>query len=388
VSAKRALTRVRAPDEAGAEDRAWAVVRASYQERAPSPQRTSHRRLALVLVLAVSTGAVALSPAGATVGRLITRALGVQHAAPALFSLPAPGRLLVSGPGGTWIVAADGSTRRLGPWQQASWSPRGIYVSVARGDQLEAVDQRGTPQWTLARPDISDPRWYPPSGYRVAYLSGNVLRVVAGDGTGDHPLASGVAKVAPDWRPGHAYQLAYLTRRGRLVERDADTGRTLWSTAPGVTAREIAWSRDGQRLLVVSPAAVRVYAAKGKRVLTMALPRGAPAIDGALSPDGHTLALVVGGRSSDVVVANLDLPNPTPRRVLAGAGLRQLAWSPDGKWLVVSWPAADQWAFVRVAGAPRIAAVSRITQQFSAGGRRQGFPQLDGWCCAAEGSTG
>lgn len=388
MSAKRTLTRVRAPDEGGAEDRAWAVVRASYQERAPSIQRTSHRRFALVVVLAGLIAAVALSPAGATVGRLITRALGVQHAAPALFSLPGPGRLLVSGPGGTWIVAADGSTRRLGSWPQASWSPRGIYVAVAGGDRLAAVDQRGTPQWTLARPDISDPRWYPPSGYRVAYLSGNALRVVAGDGTGDHSLASGVAKVAPAWRPGHAYQLAYLNERGGLVVRGADMGRTLWSTALGVGVRELAWSRDGQRLLAVSPAAVHVYTAQGKRLLTMALPRGAPAVDGALSPDGHTLGLVLGGSSSDVVVANLDLPNLAPRRVLAGAGLRQLTWSPDGKWLIVSWPAADQWAFVRVAGAPRIAAVSRIRQQFSAGGGHHGFPQLDGWCCAAEGSTG
>ena len=80
--------------------------------------------------------------AGATVGRFITHALGVRHAAPALSSLPSSGRILISGPGGTWTAAADGSTRRLGSWPQASWSPRGLYVAVAAGGRLAAVDPK------------------------------------------------------------------------------------------------------------------------------------------------------------------------------------------------------------------------------------------------------
>jgi hypothetical protein len=388
VSAKRALTRVRAPDEHGAEQRALAVVRSAYRERVPSPQRTSARRPALVFAVAVLIGAVALSPAGATVGRLITRALGVQHAARVLFSLPAPGRLLISGPGGAWTVAADGSMRRIGPWPQASWSPHGLYIAVAGGDQLAAVDPRGTPRWTLARPRVSVPRWYPPSGYRVAYLSEGDLRVVAGDGTGDHLLAAGVAEVPPAWRPGHAYELAYVTRNGRLQLRDADTGRLLWSAPTGVATKHLAWSADGQRLLVLSPQAARVHGSGGELISSLALPRSAPVLDGALSPDGHTLALVLGASSSDVVVEDLAAQNRHARRVLAGAGLREVAWSPNGQWLLVTWPAANQWVFIRVAGAPRIAAVSRIAQQFSSGTQPRGFPQLAGWCCTSAGSAG
>lgn len=387
MSAKRALTRFRALDEHGAANRAWEVVRSVYEERVPSTPSRSYRRPALALAAALLVGAVALSPAGATVGRLITRALGVQHAAPALFSLPAPGRLLVSGSGGTWTVAADGSTRRLGPWTQASWSPHGLYVTVASGDQLAAIDPRGTPQWALARPTISAPRWYQPTGYRIAYLSRDDLRVVAGDGTGDHLLATRVAKVAPAWRPAHPYQLAYVTGRGRVVVREADTAQALWSADPGAAIDQLAWSPGGQRLLALSPTTVRVYAASGALDSSLALPRAAPAIDGALSPDGHTLALVRGGSGSDVEVVNLDLPHPAGRRVLAGAGLQQVDWSPDGKWLLVSWPAANQLVFIRVAGAPRIAAVSRIAQQLSAGTDR-GFPRLDGWCCTAQGAAG
>jgi hypothetical protein len=382
---KRAFRSVRVPDAREAEERAWAVVRSAYRERPVVVPRRSRWRLAVVPALVALLAGLGLSPAGAAVSRLIRQALGVSHAAPALFSLPAPGRLLISGPSGTWTVAGDGSTRRLGPWPQASWSPHGLYVTVAGDDQLAAVDPRGMPQWTLARRAVSDPRWYPPSGYRIAYLSGEELRVVAGDGTADHLLAVGVAKVAPAWRPGHAYQLAYVTRRRGLVVRDGDSGQMLWSAAPGPTT-QLAWTADGQRLIALSRTAIHVYSASGHRIETITLPRATPAIDGALSPNGGMLALVLGGASNEVVIESLDDHAAAPRRVFAGVGLRNLAWSPDGRWLLVSWPAADQWVFVRVAGRPRIDAVSHIARQFSAQGHRR-FPRLEGWCCTTSGSA-
>ena len=108
-------------------------------------------------------------------------------------------------------------------------------MAVAAGDRLAAVDPHGTVRWALARPAVSDPRWYSPSGYRVAYLSAGTLRVVDGDGTGDRLLATGVAHVAPAWRPGQPlgpFELAYVTARGRVVVRDGDTGKVVWSAAP------------------------------------------------------------------------------------------------------------------------------------------------------------
>ncbi len=386
IGAKRKVKDFRAPDETGAERRAWGAVRTAYLERVPTARRRSRWRLAVGPAVAVLVGALALSPAGARVGRLITRALGVQHAAPALFALPSPGRILVSGAGGTWTAASDGSARRLGPWEQASWSPHGLFVAVAGGNRLAAVDPHGTVRWTLARPAISDPRWFSPTGYRVAYLSAGALRVVAGDGTEDHLLAAGVADVAPAWRPGHPYQLAYMTRRGALVVRDGDTGQGIWSSAPGLRVRELMWSAAGQDLLAVSSAAARIYGAGGGVISTIALPRGASAIDGALSPDGRMVALVLG--ASQVVLARAGIRHPALRQVLAGSGVRQVSWSPDGRWLLVSWPAADQWVFVRVVGAPRVAAVSRIAQQFSGTSATRAFPELDGWCCTAQGSAG
>jgi hypothetical protein len=388
MSARRALTRLRAPGERDAEDRSWEVVRFAYLERTPVPNRPSYRRPASALAAGVVLlGALALSPAGATVGRLITRALGVENAAPALSSLPAPGRLLVSRSEGSWIVNGDGSISRLGQWPQASWSPHGLYVTVIRGNRLAAVDPRGAIQWALVRRGVRDPRWYPPVGYRVAYLSGMDLRVVAGDGSGDHLLAARVADVAPTWRPSHPYQLAYITSAGRVVVRDADTGRIAWTVRVSSPIVQLAWSPDGQRLLALSRTSVRVYGANGARKASFAMPGGLPAIDGALSPDGQTLALVLGLSGSDVVIEDLSVRHPAPRRVLPGPGLRQVVWSPNGKWLLVSWPVANQWVFVRVAAAPRIQAVSRIAQQFgSASGH--GFPELDGWCCTAYGTAG
>src|SRR5919108_369433 len=47
--------------------------------------------------------------------------VGIEHAQPALFSLPSPGRLLVASDAGVWVVREDGSKRLLGPYREASW---------------------------------------------------------------------------------------------------------------------------------------------------------------------------------------------------------------------------------------------------------------------------
>ena len=372
--ARLTLRDFRAPDEPGAERRAWTVVRAAYLEREPVRRPRSRRGLLLAPALAVAAAVLVLSPAGAKVGRIITHALGVAHAAHALYSLPSPGRILMSGPGGTWTAAADGSTRHLGSWQQASWSPHGLYVAVASADRLAAVDPHGDIRWAIARPDVSDPRWYSPSGYRVAYLSAGTLRLIAGDGTGDRPLAFHVAPVAPAWRPAAAlgpFEVAYATDGNRVVVRNADSGAVLWTVASRGKPRELLWSGDGRRLVVVSSRSVRTYTDRGALLATVHI----AASDAALAPDGRTLALVLGHRQ--VIVAG--------RQLFAGAGVRTVSFSPDGHWLLVDWPAANQWVFVRVAGAPHVTAVSRISQQFSV---RGAFPQFDGWCCTARGPAG
>ncbi|HET7050221.1 MAG TPA: hypothetical protein VFI54_18295 [Solirubrobacteraceae bacterium] len=389
MNAQRALRSFRAPEEAATQERTWTVVRDAYRMREPIRRRRPRGRLLLVPAVAIVLAAVTLSPAGATVGRWIRHALGVPHAAPALFRLPAPGSVLVSGAGGTWTIAADGSSRRLGPWREASWSPHGLFVAVTRSDHVAAVDPHGTLHWALARPAARDPSWYVPTGYRVAYLSGRTLRVVAGDGTGDGLLATGVASVAPAWQPGSAYRLAYVTRSGVLVVRGADSKRIIWTAPLSGQARELTWSADGGRLLAVTDTRASLYDPSGRKVATVAALPGTPIRAASLSPDGTALALIRGSSNQDVVVLRFGSATPRARRVLSGAGLRQLAWSPDGHWLLVGWPAADQWVFVRVTGMPRIAAVSRIARQFSAhASAKDGFPRIEGWCCTTSGTAG
>lgn len=377
------LEELRAPEEEAAEARAWQVVRSAYAEREALPQRRGRLwRIAPVPVAGALALVIALSAAGAAVHGWITRTLGARHAHPALISLPAPGRLLVSGATGAWTVSADGTKRRLGPWPQASWSPHGIYVLLAAGEQLVAADPRGSPHWSVSRPAVRFPRWYAPTGYRVAYLSGRTLRVIAGDGTGDTELAAHVARVAPSWRPGHPYELAYVSSSGWVVVRDTDTKAVLWSRQL-VGPTGVSWSANGSRLLVVTRRGALVFDANGLRVGAVGIPGTHPPIDGALSPDGSQFALLSGG---SVTLTALTPHGPVTRRVFAGAGLRQLAWSPDGRWLLVTWPPADEWVFIRVAGSPRDSVYSRIAEQF--GGAPPFFPHLDGWCCTSGGSPG
>jgi hypothetical protein len=99
------------------------------------------------------------------------------------------------------------------------------------------------------------------------------------------------------------------------------------------------------------------------------------------------LALVRGGDANDVVVIDLAAQRLRLRRVSSLLGLHEISWSPDGRWLLVTSPPADQWVFVRVSGKPRVAAASGIAKEFAPHTRPGGFPRLEGWCCTAGGGA-
>jgi WD40 repeat protein len=209
--------------------------------------------------------------------------------------------------------------------------------------------------------------------------------VIAGDGTGDRKLAQNAGPVAPTWRPGHDYLLAYTQVNGTVVARDADTGRVAWSNRPSGPTRLLAWSSNGARLLVLTPAAAIVLDGSGNQVEQVPSAHNGPPLDGALSPDGKQLALLSAG---DITLTDVSRPHAIEQRLFTGAGLDQLAWSPDGRWLLVTWPAADQWVFIHIAGQPRIIAVSKISEQFRNVGAPPAFPALDGWCCTTADDPG
>jgi hypothetical protein len=274
--------RFRAPGEHEAQERAWEVVRAAYSEREPVSWPRRHWQPLVAAAVVAAAVAAAVSPPGRSVVHSLREAVGVKQAEQGLFSLPAPGQLLVTSGEGAWLVNADGSKRLLGRYRDATFSPHGLFVAGTRANQLVALDPQGNVRWTLARPAPRAPVWTGSRiNTRITYLSGGQLRIVAGDGTGDRVLGPASLRRATA-RPA----AAHIRHRGGQSE------------------------------------------------------------------------VVAGGRV-----------------VFRGTGVfDQVVPSPDGRWLLISWPTANQWVFVRLH--PRkIVGAARITQQF---GRD---PHIAGWCC-------
>jgi hypothetical protein len=229
---RKELERIEIPEEHEARERAWVVVRAAFGEREPQPQRRSWKP---IVALAVAGAVVAglLSPPGRAVLDEIREVVGVEESAPALFSLPAPGRLLVTADAGAWVVDQDGSKRLLGTYREASWSPFGRFVVASRRNELAALTPEGDVRWSLARPDVRFPRWGgTQTDTRIAYLSGGALRVVGGDGKRDRLIDSEPAERDPLWRSGAGHVLVYERRDGSIRVIDADTGAQLERKVP------------------------------------------------------------------------------------------------------------------------------------------------------------
>jgi hypothetical protein len=382
----RRLAAAKAPGEEEAGERAWPVVRAAFETRERAGRAPLLRgRAPLALAVLAVLVAAALTPPGRAVLGELREAIGrerVTPSRPALSSLPTGGRLLVISPRGAWIVEKDGSKRRLGAYEEATWSPRGLFVGATRGRTLVAITPRGDVRWSLSRERVSQPRWSP-SGFRVVYRSRGALRLVAGDGTGDRRLsARGLDPAAPAWRPGTGHVIAYADRRGRVHVVDTDTGRTLWTTRRLPDVRALEWSDDGLRLLAQTRRSVQTFEEPGKSVTTITISRNQVVTGAAFKPGGHALAYLVLASATGTSRVFVAGETGAAVRRFEGAGrLRDLTWSPNGRWLLVGWPRADQLLFLGM-GDRRIVAVSNVSREFDPGGiGPAGFPRVAGWCC-------
>jgi hypothetical protein len=379
-----ALREIEVPEESEAERRSWEVIRAAGSPIPHSPPRRP-RRGALQLGLAVLLVAALVSPAGATVRHWVAETVdpGVRHASPALTALPSGGSLLVDSAKGAWVVAADGSKRLLGDYEEAGWSPHGLYVVATTRHGLTALEPDGTVRWSLARRGpVRLARWNGPDGYRIAYLSHGDLRVVDGDGTGDRLLARRVGdRAAPAWKPGSAHLLAYAEQGGGVVVRNADTGVVVFKAPTPRGVFELSWTDAG--LLVAAPGEVELLAPDG-RVLWRWQPRRGSHLS-AIAAREHGDAMAVVTRSHQVSTLSLLHRGGAARDLFSGpGGFSAVEWSPDGTWLLLSWRTADQWLFLDVGHPQRIRAVSQISEQFDPGARGvpwTRFPRPAGWCC-------
>lgn len=391
---ERRIRGAAAPDEAEAAERGWRVIRAAHRERGPQPGRTRasatvRPRAAIAAVAAVLVAAaVAVTPPGEAVGEWLQDVVrpGRTPAQPALTSLPAPGRLLVTSPHGPWIVQQDGSRRRLGSYDDAGWSPGGLYVVATSGRQLVALEPDGEVRWSLARRAVSSPAWSP-DGLLIAYASGRSLRVVEGDGTPDAVLRREAASVPATWQPGAPHVLAFARPDGRIEAVQADSRARVWLASTGERPVALQWTRDGRRLVALSRRSLVVLDAGGARLGNTALPAGARAQALSVHPSGDSAAVTVRsarGSRSEVLSIPLEGDAREPRRLFAGDGrLAELAWSPNGRWLVVAWPDADQWLFLRSSNVRGLTAVSNVARQFAPGAATGAaeFPRIAGWCC-------
>jgi hypothetical protein len=386
------LSRIELPEEHEARERAWQVISRAYLEYEPRPIPRSRRRPLIVAVAVAAVGAligVAVSPAGSSIVHSVRKAVGISKAAPALTRLPAGGQVLVSSGEGPWIVQQDGSKRLLGRYEQASWSPHGLFVAVTKRHELLAVDPHGTVRWSLARPGrISLPRWAP-DGYRIAYLDGSMLRIVNGDGSGDHRVAGKVANVAPAWQPStrNRHVFAFVAASRTLYLANADGNELLAHRRLAELPFALFWTTDAQRLVAVAAHRITVFDATGRQLGTIRLNR--TVVSAAVAPGRHRLAVVFAGAiasagiRSEIGSYDLDRLRARPAVLFSGSGsFSGVAYSPDARWLLVAWPTADQWVFVRTTGAERLTAVASIASQFEPGRSGAGFPSLDGWCCA------
>jgi hypothetical protein len=375
---KRELERIEIPGEHEARERTWAVLQSAFEQRTPLERRPRYLAAAVSFAVALAVVGSAFSPPGKAVIDQIREAVGVENAAPALFSLPSPGRLLVHSDRGVWVVQQDGSKRLLGGYREASWSPFGRYVVAARANELAALEPDGTVRWTLARPDVRTPRWAgSQTDTRIAYVDSSGIRILAGDGTGDR-LVVAKAKGPLAWRPGSLRVLAEVVGRQVRVQ-DVDSGRILWRAplAGGADpVRTILWSSDGRRLLVLQRLALRVYDAGGRIVGRDDPSDATEDVDAAFVPGTQRVAVVRrhGAQSTIFWLA-------TGASIFSGTGaFDQVTFSPNGRFAFVAWPTADQWIVVRVPGAHRrIRGISNVSMQFHS----HTFTRVEGWTAGA-----
>ena len=400
-----AVRSLRPPEEREALERALAVAADAREGPTHLSHRHTRHKLAAALLAAGAAAALVLTPAGAEVRDWVADAIDdnapVERAA--LTRVPSGGEVLVSAPTGIWLVRDDGSRRLLGDFEEATFSPRGLYVAATSDRTLTALDPAGEVRWALATPGpVSDARWAP-SGYRIAYRTASrrgQLNVVAGDGTGARKLAAGIAQAAPSWRPPpegadpalEPNVLTYVRSSGSVTTLDVDSGREIWRWAAARPAKSVAWAGP-DRLVVAYARSVKILDRRGSPIGSVPLPDDSHVDAVTPSPDGERLAIVLSSgvegvdARSRLYLARIAGGDRRERTVFSGYGSFEApAFSPNDEWILLPWTDTDQWVFINPSEdrklLRRVIAVGNIARQFDPGGRGEARPpEVEGWCC-------
>ena len=217
------------------------------------------------------------------------------------------------------------------------WSPRGEELAFVRlaGETrwtLETVRADGSRRRTLARQEsdrVADagPTWSP-DGTWIAYAPGiEVVVVSAARGTA---LRTIDGAWAPRWSPDGRYLL--VGRREALVAMPLDGERPV-AVASGLIDAHAAWSPTGEQVAFSGVTfegdrRYHVYLTRlGTRRLRLVADRAASTAP-AWSPDGRWLAFATW--DGDIVLLEPATGDTRSLTRIAGAEIRDLAWSPEG----------------------------------------------------------
>ena len=361
---ERALREAEPPDAGPARERARRTVLAAHE------QARSRRRVRRIAPLVYAAIAVVLATLVVTqrdsgpvqaVERRVREIVNDPKPTPTPAApLPASGRLLVSGADGLAVVSG-GRTTKLGTYDDATWSPRGLFVGATDGRALVALNPaNGALRWRLVPGGtVSLPRWAP-NGLHIAYRAGGGLRIVYGNGEHDVLAGRRMAAVAPAWRPTTPRTVAWTNTNGTVTVEDADTAKVLRSyRSAGV--RHLAWSRDGRKLLIAGRrnGTIRDYVTGTRTRLALE----GDLLAAAYGPRGLALAVQRGART-EIRLRGTVLFSAVGR-------LDDLEFSPDGQWLLAGDATSGQWLLARAAGQASVAAVRRLGSA----------ARTHGWCC-------
>ena len=234
---------------------------------------------------------------------------------------------------GAYAIRPDGSTRRLGAFSEAGWSPHGLHVVGVAGRRLVAVDPAGTVKWTLTAPAAcSHPAWS--TGARLrGRLPRGPRRCGWWPATATRPPTACCAATPRRSRPPGARTATasstYATTAGALETVDVADRRARCGTRAGRRARgarALAWSRGrpaARRAL--GHARSRSWTPSGRVLRTIPLPGVAPA-QLALHPSGQRAAAVVVGEAGVLGVLGCRSAAGTPRQLFQG-DVDGIAWS-------------------------------------------------------------
>ena len=381
------------PDEHVAEERTWDVVRAAFVARDPVPGRRRRPPWKTLAVLAVIGGivAVVVTPAWDRVTEQLRDWLDEEPAtaqaapdpAPALGPVPGGGRLLATASGRVSIVDPDGSLRDVGAYDGAAWAPDGAVIAVWRDDRIDGLDAAllGDVRWSIPSDGTTGVSWSA-DGEALAFVQDGSLHTVAADGTGDRELVPDVAAAVPAWHPDDPEVIAYADSDGRVVVADAGTAKRLWRTSRAPVPSFLEWATDGLHVLAAAPQRLALFRVRQGPVAVLAIPRETGSVTSAtIRPGGLAVAFAVRAKGAAQTTISL-LERGSPRVLLSVPGrVGKLVWSPDGRWLAVSWPRGNQWLYVPGEGRGPVRVEGQVAGTFPGDDSAGASPAVVEWCC-------